>query len=316
MGIDAIVKRYFLLILGALVLLALYFQGRGISDLAASALMPSEPPALPPARAVRSKQTSTRSVDGEPILARNAFDSSTGPLDGSQVELAMPEPTVDPNKDPGDDPLCESAKLLMITYSDDPSWSFAVLVGPEGKSVMRRAGDEIAGHTVHFVGWDRIWLLQGAQRCQLPLGAGQAPSGGSRVREPDPGSDAPKPSRHALPPEIASKIKKISDTEYEVERSVVDHVLENQADFMKSARIVPEKEGNKVVGVRMFGIRADSLLGTLGLQNGDRLQSINGFDISNPEKALEAYAKLRTADSLSIAVNRKGKNVTQDIKIK
>ena len=40
---------------------------------------------------------------------------------------------------------------------------------------------------------------------------------------------------------------------------------------MKSARIVPEKEGDKVVGIRLFGIRPDSLLGTLGIENGDRL---------------------------------------------
>jgi hypothetical protein len=39
----------------------------------------------------------------------------------------------------------------------------------------------------------------------------------------------------------------------------------------------------------LFGIRPDTLLGTLGLENGDRLQTINGFDMASPEKALEAY---------------------------
>ena len=55
---------------------------------------------------------------------------------------------------------------------------------------------------------------------------------------------------------------------------------------MREARIVPEQENGKVVGIRMFGIRPDTLLGMLGMENGDRLQTINGFDMASPEKAL------------------------------
>ena len=53
-------------------------------------------------------------------------------------------------------------------------------------------------------------------------------------------------------------------------------------------------------------MRPDTLLGMLGMENGDRLQTINGFDMTSPEKALEAYARLRTADHLTVPVNRKG----------
>ena len=66
----------------------------------------------------------------------------------------------------------------------------------------------------------------------------------------------------------------------------------------------------------MMGIRDDSLLGVLGMKNGDRLQTINGFDMSSPEKALEAYARLRTADKLTVQVNRGGKNMNLDYNIK
>ena len=71
-----------------------------------------------------------------------------------------------------------------------------------------------------------------------------------------------------------------------------------------------------MVGIRLFGIRPDSLLGTLGLENGDRLSSINGFEMSDPQKALEAYSKLRTADHLTVAVNRRGKPMNIDFNIK
>jgi general secretion pathway protein C len=120
----------------------------------------------------------------------------------------------------------------------------------------------------------------------------------------------------AVPADIASKIQKVSANEFNVDRQVVDKILENQAELMRSARIVPEQENGKVVGIRLFGIRPDTLLGTLGLENGDRLQSINGFDMASPEKALEAYARLRTADHLTVQVNRRGANQNIDFNIK
>ena len=97
---------------------------------------------------------------------------------------------------------------------------------------------------------------------------------------------------------------------------MIDNVLENQAQLMRSARIVPEQKDGKTVGIRLFGIRPDTLLGTLGLQNGDRLEKINGYDMASPEKALEAYARLRTAPSLSVQLTRRGAPVTLEIQIK
>jgi len=105
-------------------------------------------------------------------------------------------------------------------------------------------------------------------------------------------------------------------TDYNIDRGVVDKILENQADLMRQARIVPEQENGKVVGLRMFGLRPDTLLGTLGLENGDRLQTINGFDMGSPEKALEAYARLRTADKLTVQVTRRGQTMNLDYNIK
>jgi general secretion pathway protein C len=97
---------------------------------------------------------------------------------------------------------------------------------------------------------------------------------------------------------------------------VVDKILENQAELMKSARIVPESKDGKVVGIRLFGIRPDTLLGTLGLQNGDRLEAINGFNMGSPDKALEAYARLRTAGNLKVDINRRGSPTTINFNIK
>jgi hypothetical protein len=93
-------------------------------------------------------------------------------------------------------------------------------------------------------------------------------------------------------------------------RGVVVRVL--SAPDTTTARV----ENGRTVGVRMMGIRSDTLLGVLGMQDGDRLQTINGFEIANPEKALEAYARLRTADKLTMQLNRGGKNLNLDYNIR
>jgi general secretion pathway protein C len=117
-------------------------------------------------------------------------------------------------------------------------------------------------------------------------------------------------------PDIAKGIQRVSATEFNIDRGVVDKILENQAELMRQARIVPEQENGKMVGIRLFGVRPDTLLGVLGMENGDRLQTINGFDMTSPEKALEAYARLRTADQLVVQVNRRGQNTNLDYNIK
>jgi general secretion pathway protein C len=43
---------------------------------------------------------------------------------------------------------------------------------------------------------------------------------------------------------------------------------------------------------------------------------MNGFDISDPEKALQAYARLRSADNLRIEITRRGKPETIQLNLK
>jgi general secretion pathway protein C len=325
MGFDAILKRYFAAAVCLLLGMAAYLQASGMGQLVASSvgLDPSAIPIAPagPHHAATAPTSSDHVTTAAAILTRNPFDSVTGPLDGKTIDLPTPALKDESSRDPYDDPACDTAKVLMIVASEDPQWSFAALAGPGGKSVLRRQGDDVSGQTVFFIGdlrseerrrsdprnlYDRVWLTSAnGSRCQMEVG-GKAPLKAA---------PSEKKKGKGVPDEIAKGIHKKGENEFDVERRVVDSILENQADLMKSARIVPEKEGDKIVGIRLFGIRPDSLLGTLGLENGDRLQSINGFEMSDPQKALEAYSKLRTADHLTVAVNRHGQPTNIDFNI-
>ena len=321
MPVDQLLRKNFWLVVLPLIAAAALLNAQAVTQLVGVSLSPDEKAlATPPPVAKTSPVVaSTRNVSAEPILNRNPFDHVTGSLKPPVVEdtNVVQNQTLD-TSDPFNAPVCDGVKVLIITASSDPDWSFAALStgGADGKSVLRRRGGEIGGKKVHFVGWDRVWMENGAQLCQaqlfkqpdLPAAPAAAPSAapsGSAGKGP-PGLD----------PALAKGIQKLSATEFNIDRSVVDKILENQSELMRQARIVPEQENGKVVGIRLFGVRPDTLLGTLGMENGDRLQTINGFDMASPEKALEAYARLRTADKLVVQVNRKGSNMNLDYNIK
>jgi general secretion pathway protein C len=275
MAIDTILKRYFPSLVLTLIAVAAYFQARGLTELLANALGDhARQSTVSPPREGVSPEADRKS--GQAILERNPFDSVTGPFPGTPGLAGVPSSNAFDVSDPLSWPSCEGVQVLIVTQSTDPWWSLATVQGPdEPRPRSRRVGDGVAGKQVAFIGYNRkqqtpaVWLEGGGAVCQSTLFG--APPRAPVAREAD---RAPA-----------------------------------TGSFTSALRVVPERKDGKLVGLRLFGIRPQTLLGTLGLRNGDRLESINGFDVGSPEKALEAYARLRSATHLRVQVNRVGKPV-------
>ena len=325
MGLDAILKRWSPVFLCLMLAVIAYFQAVGIGQILSTVLVvPGAPARVARTDGHLPARDPDHHTSADAILARNPFDSVKGPLD---VKSVAPKGSEDgeilgPDRDPYTDPPCGSARALLIASSDDPAWSFAALAGPDGKTVLRRRGEEIDGQTVLFVGdlrptehrhldeggvWDRVWLTSGGMRCQLTLG----------MKPPAPKGAPPPPPAGGAPPAsaFAGKVRQTGAHEYDVDRSAVDALIANPAELMK-ARITPAREGERIVGMNIFGVRPGTALAAIGLENGDRLTAINGFEMNDPQKMLEAYTKLMKADHLSVAVVRGGKPISLDFNIK
>ncbi len=328
MALDPLLRKYFPVLVLALLALSAYFEASGASELVGAAFIApaasgsaARLPLHPPLNVPRSEPRSA-----EPIIERNPFDSVTGPLNAKPIETPAPVPkdTELVAKDPLHADQCEGVTAFIITESNDRLWSVAALQGTgEPRPRMRRIGDDVAGKRVEYIGYNpvenspSVWLSNAGTLCQALLFRTAPPPAAAASAAPAEAPPPPTPTHGApsVPADIASKIQKVSDTEFKVDHAVIDNILEHQAELMKSARIVPEQKDGKVLGIRLFGIRPDTLLGTLGIQNGDRLESINGFNMGSPEKALEAYARLRTATSLNVKVSRRGAPVSIDYQI-
>jgi general secretion pathway protein C len=72
---------------------------------------------------------------------------------------------------------------------------------------------------------------------------------------------------------------------------------------------------NQVVGLKMT-IKPGSVLESLGLQSGDLVKSVNSIDLTDPQKAMMAYTRMRSDKSLSVVVERDGRPVRLRVNIR
>lgn len=313
-----------------------FFLAQGTSNLVAAKFLPTT---LPSAAVATAKPGEREALKGErppdfhTILERNIFDPTTG-------SLWPPKPVIDPTTvvAPGDaappplaegemPPVCDGqARLVATIYSEGlPEWSFASVAIGSATTLLYRPGNQIENRQLDSIFPEAVYLKAGnGALCSLmmfhPEGLTKTASAAPAVAEPAAeGSVAPAtPSFYGsslTEAELDSSIKQVSDNKYSVTRTLIDKVLANQSELMRSARVVPHEENGRVIGVKLYGIRRSSLLGKLGLQNGDLMRTINGFDMSSPDSALEAYTKLRSAGNLSVNVVRRGSPVTMDYQV-
>jgi general secretion pathway protein C len=318
-------KRLSAAITLATLALCAFFLAQGTTRVLASELLESDSAAT----TAKGKPIATtmpafqRKRDAAIILRRNIFDSARGDLTAEPLTEVQVGPDGEPLEewDPNQPTQKCSSKLRLVgsvMSPGYPEWSFAAIAGAsDGKTMLYREGSNVDGSRVLAVYSSSVIVAGSSGACQLLMfeeDEGVAARPVAPVVKP-----APKPadarSAGLSDEELTEGIEKISDTKFNIQRSLVDKVLANQGSLMKTARVIPHEENGRVAGVKLYGIRRNSLLGRLGVRNGDMLRTINGFDMTSPDTALEAYSRLRSADKLTLAVKRQNNEMTIEYNI-
>ena len=310
----------------ATLLLCAFFLAQGATRVLAAELLAPDPNAPRPRPGpVAAVDPASGRHDAAVILRRNIFDSERGDLTAEP----LPDVALGPDGEPVDEwdpsqppPKCGGKLRLVGSVMNPgfPEWSFAAITGTDdGKTMLYREGGEADGSRVLAVYASSVVMSGPSGACQLFMFEDEDSTPNRTVKLPTPAAK-PKPTgdpRNAglSNEELDDGIEKISDTKFVVQRGLVDKILANQGSLMKAARVIPHEEDGRVVGVRLYGIRRTSLLGRLGVRNGDMLRTINGFDMTSPDSALEAYTRLRTADQLTLAVKRQNNDMTIEYRI-
>ena len=271
--------------------LAALFAARGVSSVVASALTPSgssyaRAPRLPPPKPAFD---STRVTRADAILRRNPFDSETGSLTG-ETTPSHPAFSLQP---------CANARASIVVASDDADWSLAAIIpSPGAPPLLRRRGASVGDFTVEFISADRVWLRdERGALCAAKLAAAVPPPAAS---------SSSAPHGPALDPSITRGIERVSQGEYRIDRGVLDRLFEDYATLARGTTVTPDKLNGRVVGMRLDGVRTGSVLDLLGFESGDRIVTVNGTDLSDPTRAIEAIGAIRVAPRIDIDLSRRG----------
>lgn len=229
------------------------------------------------------------------LLRRNVFKAHRQDL--APKALLSPVKTFN-----GDASTCEpsglSANLVTTMVTDDPAASVAVFYDRgRAETLALRIGELIFGARVATIDRKTVLVING-ERCErfsLDHSAEVAP--------PDRGSP-PSPQRRLL----LTGIQKLSDREYLIPRQTLERTLSRLDVVASQGRIIPAYVDGKSVGFKVSSIRPGSLYAQLGIQPGDVVRRINGYDINTPQRALRVYTKLKDASTVTIDLVRGSEN--------
>ncbi|MCC6996265.1 MAG: hypothetical protein IT370_16770 [Deltaproteobacteria bacterium] len=217
------------------------------------------------------------------LIARSPFCSSCPP--------PGPSPTPGPPK-PTLARLPPGLELLSTQLALGRGSSVAVL-RIEGRPLRLAVGAAVSGGAVLAAIEARAVLLDlGGELLRLGL---------------DPGATLPAPGPGDLdtttstPPTTTPEIQEVDATTHKVSAALVERVFSEPASLMGQAFVVPSASG-----LSFRWVRAGSLLAQLGLRAGDRIESLNGTDVRDPARLLEAAFKLRGARHIELGVTRDG----------
>lgn len=159
--------------------------------------------------------------------------------------------------------------------------SIAILKDSSGKTVIVSEGEEIGGYTLKKVYPEEVVLVRGKRELILQL-KGKEEHKGKRGETVSSGRES-----------------------YTVKRSEIIEQI-SSGDFLKYISIVPIKNPQ---GLKVNYVNPRSFIYKLGIRPGDVILSINEIRIKSPEDSFAAFEKLKSADSITITVLRRGKEV-------
>ena len=192
--------------------------------------------------------------------------------------------------------------VLVGTVVGPRTLSYGVFKDATGKQEVFKIGQPVfGGEKLYAVRQDKV-LLGRAGETEIQIED-------VRVKE------ITKKSSGGTPPSPLFA-RKIGSGAYVVDQARLQQTISNPGQMMTDARLRPNVSGGKEEGFVLSEVKPGGIYDSLGLQNGDVLLKINEYDVSNPEKALQAFTALKGMERVQIDLIRSGSKMTMTYQIK
>lgn len=249
-------------------------------------------PSSEPSPAVQSRRTTASRVAYQPyssyraIVRRDLFKTRKTP--------------VAPSKDTGvnlDEIGQTSLKLkLWGTVTGDPETSYAVIENTQNRQQnLYRVGDSVQNATLKMILRSKVVLTHNGRDEMLAMEKIQ-PSQSTPIRRAIRRSVAPQPG--------GIRTQRVS-----LRRSMITDAMQDVSKLMTEIKISPHLgQDGQPSGLAVSNIKPNSIFRRMGLRNGDVLKSIDGQDIRTVDDALRLYESMKSADSISLQIQRRGRD--------
>ncbi len=304
---ELLFRKYFWAVNLAVLLAAAYPTAKTVNAFVEAAIAPAPDVNRVNVNTSRSRadaiQKTLLDVD---TLAKLTGMPKPVPKEAEEEAKAAEAAPYDPNASCVKSPL--RLKLVGAMVANQSQWSLASIQDMSTNEVaIYMVGDKVQGAEILDIqrmceGIERLCVVvknNNRKECvdeDGPEGAGPAPAVAAPTPMPQPNS-------------LGNAIKEVASNKYSVPRSEIDKTLSNLNDVAMQARIVPSFKDGRANGFKVFSIRPDSIYTKIGIQNGDVISRINGYEINSPDKALEVYSKLKEASRIEVELDRNGQRI-------
>jgi general secretion pathway protein C len=196
----------------------------------------------------------------------------------------------------------ESTKLqlkLWGTVTGSIQQSYAVIEDSlKREQNLYRVGDSVQNATIKAILRSKVVLTVNGQDEVLAmeeLEAGHG-SGGIAFRGIPQASGSPGPIR-------AQRVS--------LRRNMIDSAIQDVGKLATEIRIQPNEDG-----LALSNIKPNSIFRRMGLRNGDVLKSVDGQQIRTVDDALRLYESLKSSDSVTVELQRRGTDRTINYNIR
>ena len=301
---ELVLQRYSWALMAVAVMIAAFLAARTVNTLAAQAIAPK--PALVQQAGAAAPQASAapQHVDLDQDRLAKLLDV---PLPKPVVAGADTGPVVPARPSWSPTPVRSSlhGTLVGTAIADPPRYSLCQITNPDlNETQVYTIGDKYQGARIYAVERERV-LLDNAGANEFIDNNAAAPNLGVTAMP-----QGPVPANGG-----GDGVKQLSENQYVVAKAEINNALTNLSDLATKARIVPSFKNGVANGFKLFSIVPDSLYAKIGVQNGDVIRRINGYEMNSPDKALEIYQKLRDASRIEIELERRGETVRKSYSI-
>jgi general secretion pathway protein C len=272
-------KRYFSALNILLIAVAVYFSVKAFYKVATADLNNA------PSREVTTRHViSPEDVTVHPISYYRAITDRN--LFNSKKDAGQPAETLDiETLEPTDLKL-----KLLGTVSGNSKKAYAVIEDTEKKHQdLYRIGDSIQNATLKMILREKVVIRV---------------NGKDEILGIEESVGSPKTSI------VSNKAGIAASQAITLKRSRIESAVKDVNTLMKQVRIRPHFTNGKPDGLRLTGVRPNSIFYNMGLKSGDIITGVNNNTIESVDDVLKFYQSLQSSSNVALQVKRRGRPKT------